>query len=69
MLSQLPFQEIWAVDFEFGAQPGENPEPVCLVGRELRGGRKVRLWRDEMGPAPPYPIGPEVLFVAYYASA
>jgi len=25
-----PFTEIWAVDFEFGSEPGENPEPVCL---------------------------------------
>ena len=61
--------EIWAVDFEFGAKPGENPEPVCLVAWELRSGRKLRLWRDEFGAAPPYPTGPDVLFVAYYASA
>ena len=65
----LPFAEIWAVDFEFGAEPGENPEPVCLVAWELRSGRKLRLWRDEFGAEPPYPTGPDVLFVAYYASA
>ena len=29
MLDPLPFREIWAVDFEFGAEPGENPEPVA----------------------------------------
>jgi DNA polymerase family A len=69
LLDLLPFTEIWAVDFEFGSEPGENPEPICLVAWELRAGRKVRLWRDEMGAAPPYPVGPEVLFVAYYASA
>ena len=66
---ELPFREIWAVDFEFGAKPGENPEPVCLVAWELRSGLKLRLWRDEFGAAPPYPTGPDVLFVAYYASA
>jgi DNA polymerase I len=65
----LPFREIWAVDFEFGSEPGENPEPVCLVAWELRSGRKVRLWRDEFGAAPPYPTGSTALFVAYYASA
>jgi DNA polymerase I len=65
----LPFREIWAVDFEFGSEPGENPEPVCLVAWELRSGRKVRLWRDEFGTAPPYPTGSTALFVAYYASA
>ena len=58
MLDRLPFAEIWAVDFEFGAEPGENPEPVCLVAWELQSGRKVRLWRDEFGAAPPYPTGP-----------
>lgn len=68
-LSDLPFAEIWAVDFEFGAKPGENPEPVCLVAWELRSSRKVRLWREQFGSAPPYSIGFESLFVAYYASA
>src|SRR5437879_4908599 len=65
ILDRLPFNEIWAVDFEFGADPGENPQPVCLVAWELRTGRKLRLWRDEFGTAPPYPTGADVLFVAY----
>ena len=71
MLDALPFAEIWAVDFEFVAEPGENPEPVCLVARELRSGRTVRVWQDELRrmPRPPYPTGPEALFVAYYATA
>ena len=51
ILDLPPFAEIWAVDFEFGANPGENPEPVCLVAWELSSGRKLRLWRDEFGPA------------------
>lgn len=65
----LPFPEIWAVDFEFGSEPGDSPEPVCLVAWELRSSRKLRLWHDEFGAAPPYPTGPGALFVAYYASA
>ena len=69
MLDLLPFPEIWAVDFEFGSEPGGNPEPVCLVACELRSGRKLRLWHDEFGNEPPYPTGPGALFVAYYASA
>src|SRR5690349_13434190 len=68
-LLHLPFKEIWAVDFEYIAKPGENPEPVCLVGWELRSGRTLRLWRDQFGVAPPYPTGPDALIVAYYASA
>jgi DNA polymerase-1 len=68
-LEALSYAEIWAVDFEFGAGPGQNPEPVCLVAWELRSGRKLRVWRDEFGAVPPYPTSPEALFVAYYASA
>jgi DNA polymerase I len=63
------FREIWTVDFEFIAGPGERPDPVCLCARELRSGREVRLWRDEFGHVPPYPIDTGSLFVAYYASA
>jgi DNA polymerase-1 len=65
----LPFKEVWLVDFEFGAPPGDIQEPVCLVAWELKSGRKLRLWRDEFGTAPPYSTGPDALFVAYYASA
>ena len=49
--------------------PGDIPEPVCLVAWELRNGRKIRLWRDEFGATPPYSTRPDVLFVAYFASA
>ena len=64
-----PFREVWAADFEFIAHPGERPDPVCLVARELKSGRDIRLWRDQLGPSPPYATGPDTLFVAYYASA
>lgn len=57
------------MDFEFMAAPGERPLPVCLVGRELKSERTIRLWRDQFGPVPPYPTDADSLFVAYYASA
>jgi hypothetical protein len=59
------------VDFEFSAPPGERPDPVCLVAREFRSGRTLRLWQDDLRGRrePPYPTGPDVLFVAYLASA
>jgi hypothetical protein len=63
------FRELWAADFEYRSTPGNRPDPVCLVARELRSGREVRLWRDEFGPAPPYPTDRDSLFVAYHASA
>jgi hypothetical protein len=69
MLDALPYSQIWVVDFEFIAYPGERPDPICLVAWELRSGRKLRLWRDQFGRLPPYPIDADALFVAYYASA
>jgi DNA polymerase-1 len=65
----MDFREVWAADFEFVAHPGERPVPVCMVAIEQRSGRTIRLWRDQFGPAPPFPIDAGALFVAYYASA
>jgi DNA polymerase-1 len=55
--------------FEDASRSGERPRPVCMVARELRTGQEWRLSRDEFRPAPPFPIGPDALFVAYYTSA
>jgi hypothetical protein len=63
------FREVWCVDFEFGAPDGERQQPRCLVARELRCGKLIRQWVDEFGAEPPYPIGEDVLFVAFFASA
>ena len=40
-----------------------------MVAHELYSGRKFRIFQDQFGAAPPYVTGPDVLFVAYYASA
>jgi hypothetical protein len=70
MSPALPYREIWAVDFEFTAPPGERPAPLCVVARELRTGRLERKWLgDGMCPSPCYSTEPDALFVAYYASA
>ncbi|NLY27936.1 MAG: hypothetical protein GX049_10420 [Alcaligenaceae bacterium] len=64
-----PFKEIWLVDYEFAAAPGERPVPLCLVAKELLAGRTVRLWGDALNGPAPFDLGPETLYVAYYASA
>lgn len=67
---RLPFSEIWAVDFEFISRDGERPVPVCMVARELRSGRLLRLWQDELQPRrPPFAVGDDTLLVAFLASA
>src|SRR5277367_6186249 len=65
------YREVWLVDFEFSAPPGERPDPVCLVAHELKGGKKIRLFQEEMKSLkiPPYSVGKSSLYVAYYASA
>ena len=65
------FREVWLVDFEFHAPAGERPRPLCLVAREWRSGRLIRLWEDELLAlqGPPFSIDTDVLLVAYYASA
>jgi DNA polymerase I len=65
------FEQVWLVDFEFTQPPGERPEPICMVAKELETGRTLRLWRDELlaMTSAPYPVTQDTLFVAYYASA
>jgi len=68
---ELPFEQVWLVDFEFTAPPGARPIPICLVALELRGQRTVRLGYDEMASlaGPPYATDGNALMVAFYASA
>jgi hypothetical protein len=79
MLETLPFRHIIVADTEFNfgghasaedaARSGERLHPVCIVVRDLRSGQEWRLWEGEFEPLPPFPIGPDSLFVAFYASA
>jgi DNA polymerase I len=70
-LTTLPFRQVWLVDFEFRADPGERPWPVCMVARELNSGREIRHWRDELLTLQraPFDTGPDSVMVAYAASA
>lgn len=78
---ELPFDEIVFVDTEYngciGNAPAEghpgkhgNPiNPICLVARELYSCRETRLWHDQIGAEPPYPIDATTLFVCFSATA
>jgi hypothetical protein len=67
----IPFRECWACDFEFRADPGERPWPVCMVARELHTGQEIRMWRGELLAlrSAPFNVGADAVFVAYFASA
>ncbi len=73
----LPFREIWIVDTEFypgsglanGGVAGDPVTPLCLVALEMRSGRLVRLWQDQLGPFPPYRLDNDALIVGYMLAA
>jgi DNA polymerase-1 len=79
MLDRLPFKRIVAIDFEFefgghdstaaASRSGERPRPLCMVAKDLRRGETWRLWRDQFGVHPRFPVDCGTLLVAYYASA
>ena len=60
---ELPYEEIWVVDYEFypgpglanGGRDGDAPTPLCLIAIEMRSGRIIRQWQDEFGPVPAVP--------------
>lgn len=62
MILGLPYREVWCLDTEFVSRHGANPEPVCLVARELGAGRLLRLWQDQLEPGRcPFDTGPDTL--------
>jgi DNA polymerase-1 len=65
------FEEIWCADFEYSAPSGHRPAPICLVATELRTGRHLRHWEDQLArmAAPPFRTDHRALFVAYAAAA
>jgi DNA polymerase family A len=73
----LPFREIWVVDTEFypgpglahGGVDGDPITPLCLVAVEMRSGRIIRQWQDELGRTPPYSIGADSVVMGYLATA
>src|SRR5262245_13508614 len=74
---ELPFRESWVVDTEYypgpgkanGGGDGDAITPLCLVAYEMRSGRTVRLWQDELGPFPPYRLDGDALVMGYMISA
>ncbi|MBX7132154.1 MAG: hypothetical protein K1X67_05675, partial [Fimbriimonadaceae bacterium] len=64
------YHDVWVVDFEFRALPGERPDPICMVAINAVTGEEKRLWGEELHSlSPEFFSAPDSLFVAYYASA
>lgn len=64
------YREIWVIDFEFHAPPGERPTPLCMVAVNVITREEKRLWGEELHSlSQNFFSSPDVLVVAYYASA
>jgi DNA polymerase-1 len=65
------FSEVWLCDFEFGGADGEHPRVRCMVAKEFRSGREIRMWGHELlsQAHAPFDVGPQSLLVAYYVPA
>lgn len=65
------YREIWFLDFEFTAIDGGRPHPVCMVAKEMRSKRLLRLWEDELSlyKSSPIPTDSGVLHVAFFSTA
>jgi hypothetical protein len=63
------FKEIWMCDFEYRAPAGERQMVRCMVAKELRSQKTIRLWADDLGAKPPFNTGKDALFIAFFASA
>jgi hypothetical protein len=67
------FGIIVVADFEYEVGAGDLPNPLCMVAHVLNEHlqlvRTICLWRGEFGPAPPFDVDPNILFVAYSAWA
>ena len=59
------YDSVWVVDFEYTADPGQVPDPVCMVAIDLKGNRELRLWRGEMDVPCPFDTSDRSLFVVY----
>lgn len=63
------FREVWALDFEYIALPGERPDPVCMCARELRTGRELRVWDGDLRVVCPFAWTDDAAMLAYFAPA
>ena len=70
-ISTFPFKQIYAGDFEFYGNDGENPQVVCMVVQDLRTGDISRYWRDELleMKTPPFKTGGDTLLLTFFACA
>ena len=63
------FEEIWSGDTEFIPASGEHPDVLCFCASELRTGRSIRFWENQLGATPPFRMDDRAAFVCFTAMA
>ena len=70
MLDQLPFGAVWVVDFEYTQPDGGLPDPLCVVGLELRTGARIAQWLTPGdGISCPYETGANAVLIGHNFTA
>jgi hypothetical protein len=63
-------RKIVFADFEFYDEDGEQPKPCCVVASEHPADTLHSVWLEgQRCPRAPFPTGPGVMLVAYFATA
>ena len=67
----LPFQKIYAIDFEYYGDAGEVPKIVCMVVQNVHTGEISRVWRDKLRnmKTPPFETEEDIVILTYFAPA
>ena len=65
----MDFTQIWVLDTEYFAPPGEIPEPLCVCAQEVHSGQVLREWLHGRTISAPIPNGPDILQAAYQAES
>ena len=70
MLDKLPFDKVWAIDFEYEQPNGGLPDPLCVVASELRTGARIEQWLAPGDGIPcPYDTGANAVLVGHNFTA
>jgi DNA polymerase I-like protein with 3'-5' exonuclease and polymerase domains len=66
--TKLPYHEVWLCKFIFHRKGPILPHPICLVAYELKSGRLLKIFQDELTnlTTPPFDTGDQNLFVSYF---
>jgi DNA polymerase-1 len=70
-VKDLPFQNIYAIDFEFYGNDGDIPKIVCMVTQNIKTMEISRVWHDQLlkMKTPPFNMGENALLITYFAPA